>query len=254
MAPPLCRCKMPARHAETKKAGPNHRRPFWSCAATDSRGCDFFQWDGPPRASAAAGPAGPSAAAAPARQQPDRIDGQCGQCRAPVAYLTVSSQNARGNQGRRYYQCSACDKFKWLTPAATPSSEPATSINFYAVTDRETLSAVQALLAVPPGVRLGVGRDYTEQRAVPYDYLEVAHAWRVINREKQARFDSFRQGLTAAPPVALREAHAAAAAALRRTQCMRGSVEPRAEANEALLLHGTKPHHLHSILFEGLAP
>ena len=106
---------------------------------------------------------------------------------------------------------------EWLTPAAVPSPSPAgpsgaaaAQLNFYAVTDADTLQRLQALLSVPAGVRLGVGRDYDRSGSAndDYDYLEVAHAWRVVNREKQARFAAFREGLSAHTPCALRPAHA----------------------------------------------
>jgi hypothetical protein len=250
-APPLCKCAMPARQAITKKAGANQGRPFWTCAATDNQGCKFFEWAGPQVAT----PSQPAAAPRPSAAPPERVDGQCGQCRAPVMHQRVSMSNTKGNAGRQYYVCSACGSFKWLTPESAPSGAAQPGLNFFAVTDAETLRRLQALLTVPSSVKLGRGRDYVHsgRHSDDYDYIEVVNAWRVINKAKQARFDAFKTSVCARAPLTMRAAHAEAAAALRSAPAMRMGAA-HGQSNEVLLLHGTKPQHLYSLLFEGLDP
>lgn len=250
-APPRCKCEMPARQLVTKKAGPNQGRAFWTCAATDGQGCNFFAWAAGPPAAATTQPAPAKRPFAP--QQPERVDGQCKSCRAPVMHQRVSASNTKGNAGRLYYSCPACNRYEFITPL--PSQPTPAGLNFFAITDPQTLQSLQALLAVPSGVQLGVGRDYNEsgRHVSDYDFLEVVNAWRVLNKSKQARYQAFRQGLSSRTPTVLRDAHMAAAAALRQSPAMQMGAA-RAEANEVLLLHGTKPQHLYSLLFEGLDP
>ena len=219
----------------------------------------------------------------------------------------VSHNNTKGNAGRRYYSCGACDFFHWLdapstvagATAAGSSQDDGRRISFYAIDDPDTHERLQQLFCVPANVRLGVGRDYlaSGHAGGGYDYLRVVNAWRVINPDKLARYERFRSSLAshaqlralpvaslrercigagidtasfvekddfvraieAAPPpsVPLRSAHDAASAAVMGAASM-AALPPLAsrdgELNEALLLHGTKPQHLHSLLFDGLDP
>ena len=262
-SPPPCLCpaQMPAARRVTRKAGPNQGRPFWVCAATDGKGCKFFAWAG-----AAPAPLSSAAALPSALKLPDRIDGQCGGCRAPVAHQTVAASNQRGNAGRRFYQCGACGKFAWLTPAPAaivPIGPERVGLRYFVV-DERSRARLQDLFTVPAGVQLGVGRDYNIGGGGPSDYddLRVVDAWRILNPEKRKRYEEFAKqigaqlsaaGSSSATPVPLRPAHAQAAAALLQEEAAR--LEPLSEGvNEALLLHGTKPEHLYSLLFEGLDP
>ena len=115
-----------------------------------------------------------------------------------------ASSNKNGNAGRLYYRCGGCDHWHWLTPAigggepsgsqgVPGSSSGDNNLGFYAVTDPETRSRLQALVTVPPCVKLGVGRDYVASLGPrDYDYLEVVHAWRVLNQDME-------QGVAFAP-------------------------------------------------------
>ena len=254
--PCLCPAAMPATRRITRKAGPNHGRPFWACAATDGRSCKFFQWAG-------AAPASLGAPVVSPASLPDRIDGQCASCRAPVAHQTVAATNQKGNAGRRFYQCGGCGKFVWLTPppaAIVPAAPERVGLRYFVV-DERSRARLQDLFTVPAGVQLGVGRDYAGGGPEDYDDLRVVDAWRILNPEKRERYQAFvacvgaqqpsAAGTSGVTPVPLRAAHAQAATALLQS----ARLEPLAEGvNEALLLHGTKPEHLHSLLFEGLDP
>ena len=156
---PNCRCGMPVAQHVTKKAGPNCGRPYFACSATDGKQCKFFEWAGPPVASSSTAPAPRTFS-----QADDRIDGQCAKCRCPVKHQVVSHNNTKGNAGRRYYSCGACDFFHWLdapstvagATAAGSSQDDGRRISFYAIDDPDTHERLQQLFCVPANVRLGV--------------------------------------------------------------------------------------------------
>lgn len=90
------------------------------------------------------------------------------------------------------------------------------------------------------------------RRPVLADFFQVECAWRVTNPQRLARYQSFVQRLQSAAdekasaPLVLREEYRQA------VEQLPDETDPL--ANEVLLLHGTRPEALHSILFEGLDP
>ena len=44
--PPNCKCGVPVA-TKVSHTATNPDRPFWTCASTSSRTCDFFKWAGP---------------------------------------------------------------------------------------------------------------------------------------------------------------------------------------------------------------
>lgn len=156
------------------------------------------------------------------------------------------------------------------SPAVGPTEEVETGStnheNF--LVDGETLRALQNLFHVDAsdGQELGVGRDV--QGSIPegyYDHLRVRRAWRVVHRDRFARFSQYRdevaarreaQGLSE-DSTPLRPAYQAAVEGLVETANrvhQGGFTPPSKAANEVLLLHGTKPEVVKSILESSLDP
>ena len=123
----------------------------------------------------------------------------------------------------------------------------------------ETLRRLQRLFDVDyhDSKQLGEGRDY--DRKVPrgyYDSLKVQRAWRVRPpTQTVAEYEAFRaeQRSQGHAPTRLRQEHAKGVRKLLRGE--EGQLEPLCEeANELLLLHGTKAEIVSSILAKSLDP
>ncbi|CAE7697162.1 Top3a [Symbiodinium pilosum] len=232
-AGPPCRCGHPSVLKITQKA-PNVGRSFWTCASSGTCRCGFFQWESPdwePPASAS--------------QDSNQEEQNCKKCGKAVRVMTVEEHNQKGNAGRKYYRCR-CGNFEFLTtakPVAPPSMATPGSAEY--VVDEITRRHLQRLFDVPFGTKMGIGRDQCDralrsqqvlsegggEQCGPYDYLKVECAWRVSNPQRQKRYEDF----------------------LKKLPDMAEVLKPlEASKNEMLLLHGTKPEHLHGILFEGL--
>ena len=90
------------------------------------------------------------------------------------------------------------------------------------------------------------------QQGGNYDSLVVVGAWSIVNQARKLQFEAARSRVRLGPvqgrgPSPLSERHAAASSQLPGPDLDRGVGETR-------LLHGTKPQHLHCILYEGLDP
>ena len=123
----------------------------------------------------------------------------------------------------------------------------------------ETLRRLQRLFDVDynDSKQLGIGRDANSK--VPkgyYDSLKVQRAWRVRPpTQTVAQYEAFRaeQRSKGHAPTRLRQEHAEGVRKLLRGE--KGQLEPLCEeANELLLLHGTKAEIVSSILAKSLDP
>lgn len=216
---PECSCGKATVQRAVKKDGPDKGRKFWSCAAWPS-GCKFFQFqdDIKPPSSPASATCAASAASGSSSSG------------AACAASAASGSSSSGG------------KAEHSSPGKRRASLPGYT-NY--LSDWNTLRVLQDMMASSPN-DLGHGRDYRETGS--YDHLQVVGAWRVINREKQERYsDALREDPVATTePVELRAAYAEA------TRQLPGCMD--LGAGEAILLHGTDPRVLHSIMFEGLDP
>lgn len=258
---PACKCGIPCVQ-KTSRTLDNPDRPFWTCSSTAGKGCGFFLWAAPKPSKAASSSREPSGSSPLSRDE-------CYKCCAPIGHLTrTCKSNTNGNAGREFYKCLQCDHFQWLTsataaaaapPQATGADAAATpddaELDYYVV-DPDTLAAVQQLFDVD-GAKLGAGRDVVGRQ--DHDSLEVVTAWRIKNPQRLATYEAFRQRVSCAQhhqPVELRSKHVAAAHAVLASPAFGRDARRGLDnsANEALMLHGTKPDHLHKLLFEGLDP
>ena len=255
---PACKCGIPCVDKVSRTAD-NPNRPFWTCASTAGKGCGFFKWAAPKPSQAASSSREPSGSSPLSRDE-------CYKCRAPIGQLIrTCKSNANGNLGRDFYKCVQCDHFQWLTSASAAAAPQADAddaaapddaeLDYYVV-DPETLAAVQRLFDVD-GAKLGAGRDVVGRQ--DHDSLEVVTAWRIRNPRRSATYEAFRQRVACArhhEPVELRARHVAAARAVLAAPAFGRDARRGLDgaANEALMLHGTKPDRLHTLLFEGLDP
>ncbi len=107
---------------------------------------------------------------------------------------------------------------------------------------------MQQMMACDPAL-LGYGRDVRE--AGPYDKLEVVGVWRITNKAREAAYQETlrRIGQTPVPPAELVQLPEHLSKAIGEL-----GISLDSRAGEAVLLHGTKPENLHTILFDGLNP
>lgn len=255
--PPDCKCGVPAA-TKMSHTATNPDRPFWTCASTSSRTCDFFKWAGPAPNSSSQPSSSSQGGGHPLSHE------NCCKCGADIRALIkqVSSTNANGNAGRLYYKCQSCQHFQFVTSAnrhARPAPQPAAAgpaaedVEYFLV-DETTKAAVQQLFSVS-GEKLGAGRDVVGQH--DHDDLQVVNAWRIQNKERHARYSEFRRRCGVVEhhaPVPLRREFAKATRELMGAPAFKSDEALDVACNEALLLHGTKPEHLHALLFQGLDP
>ena len=188
---PKCRCGIPSLQKKSGAHAKNPHRLFWTCASSGGQRCKFFEWAEEPA------PKSPSRPAAKAKGKSTEAqdDGgrNCSKCERQVTVNTVAATNTKGNAGRKYYKCTACKHFEFITlnpnPPAPPSS-PATPGHVEYLVDEPKRRLLQALFDVPPNTQLRTGRDYRDT-GQDYDYLHVECAWKVNNPSRRARFQSF---------------------------------------------------------------
>jgi Poly(ADP-ribose) polymerase catalytic domain len=125
----------------------------------------------------------------------------------------------------------------------------------------ETRQKLQSLFHVPPqdSKELGHGRDSSKEMPLGYyDYLHVEKAWRVDSPDQHVRqFDAFRAAqrtvLKGRVRTKLRPEYARSVEELVETE-MKYLAPLDIESNELLLIHGTKPTVVASILKNNLDP
>ena len=98
----------------------------------------------PPRAPPAEPPAASAAAPPP---EPPRV---CSRCRAPVEVKIVSASNTKGNAGRAYVKCGACDLFAWAGAPPPPPTDGLPRAVAPRLEAMRALSAQRVALCAPP--------------------------------------------------------------------------------------------------------
>ncbi|CAE7772735.1 NEIL3 [Symbiodinium sp. CCMP2592] len=228
-AGPPCRCGQ-ASTLKVARTASNNGRSFWICARTGPAACRFFEWESADFPSST----------------PTASDRSCKKCKKAVEIRIAGKHNPKGNAGRKYYKCQACNTFEFVTAAKPEAPDASHAGSAEYVVDEITRRHLQRLFDVPFGTELGIGRDQQEE-SMNYDYLRVECAWRVKNAQREQRFKDFKQKLPDVPKDSRIQSNLFDAQTPLCSQL-------DASKNEMLLLHGTKPEHVHDILFEGLDP
>jgi hypothetical protein len=167
----------------------------------------------------------------------------CSKCSSTNCTRKVSQSQA--NPGREYWKCEDCGAFVCWTEATL--LEPVTpDLKGYAdfVVDHETKQSLQSVLDT-----VSLPRD--SQR--PYDKLEVATAWRIKHPKCAANYEAYKQQIKDEVNAG-NELLPSVEALTDDTVDRFDNIELDDSVNEALLLHGTDPDHMQSVLFEGLDP
>ena len=143
------------------------------------------------------------------------------------------------------------------SPKPGPSYEPPPKKAPAEACGGTTKAALQQLFNMPyeDGKQLSVASDIKAGRPGYYDHLQVERAWRVASPAAfVTAFESYRDSERESQArTELRAEHAAGVAALVAAEA--GALEPpREAANEVLLLHGTTPEVVASLMDGSLEP
>jgi hypothetical protein len=167
----------------------------------------------------------------------------CSKCSSTICTKHVS--HSQTNPGREYLKCEVCNAFvRWTETTLLEPVSP--DLKGYAdyIVDHETKQSLQRvfdLTSVPRGGWL------------PYDKLEVATAWRIKHPKCAANYEAYKQQIKDEVNAG-NELLPSVEALTDDTVDRFDNIELDDSVNEALLLHGTDPDHMQSVLFEGLDP
>lgn len=242
----VCKC---GKYRDKRTSGPNSKFPGRQYYACDGPGgCGTFDW------------------AASANQLTAAAGPECKCGKASVQRAVTAATNP--NKGKKFWACAAgkpptgCGFFQWQEashasprrPPALPPAQPAPqrpALPGYAqhLGDWHQNETLRQMMQCDPAL-LGSGRDLRQPGN--YDTLEVVGSWRIVNKQRKQQYQAALERVGASPVpteelVRLPDEFASATSRL-------GGDPLDSRANEAFLLHGTKPEHLHGILFEGLDP
>ena len=244
---PLCSQCSKKMQLEISRSEANCNKPYYHCA----HACDEFLWADSDRVK---------------RQLPSGPRCDCGRPSSAIRMLRSRQPmwvcaKTGGGEPCCFELPIGCTAAAAATPAAAGTaaagtSSAAASHDEEFLVDGKTRNRLQALLEVSyaDSAEFGTGADCRGQPPKGYyDYLEVERAWRILPPAATvSAYEDFRAAHSGScEPTATRTEYAKAVRKLLKHE---EATQLDESANELLLLHGTKPETVASILERSLDP